>query len=275
MPRLVWKRASNTFSLWRYSDRIDAILASYPKSGRTWFRYILSSYIARLYKLEPAPDLHTMFRVLPNFDLDPVRGLPAFAFADHKPKPPLIAVSHLRYARRWFRSYPTVFMVRDPKDVLVSAYFHATRQKHRFSGDIDAFLVDPKQGISSLTEYLNGWAAGLSDRPHIVISYEKLSSDPVTETAKVLAFLGLEENPDMLNAAIETASFKRMLNLELKSGLPGHEYDRSDSENLRMRRGKVGGFGDYLTEAQIALIDDTCARNLTPEAKALLSRAVA
>ena len=53
-------------------------------------------------------------------------------------------------------------------------------------------------------------------------------------------------------------------------GIPAHEYDRTDSESLRMRRGQVGGFADYLNAEQIALIEQTCSRELTPAAKKLL-----
>ncbi|MBA4490064.1 sulfotransferase domain-containing protein [Paracoccus sp. S1E-3] len=272
IPRYVWKRATNSARLFFHIDRIDAVLASYPKSGRTWFRFILSSYLVRLFGLNPALDLYSTFTVMPNFDLDPERGLPAFGFADHKPPVPLIAVSHRPYSRLWFRQRPIIYMLRDPRDVLVSSYFHATRQKHRFSGDIDAFLNDPAQGIAALTGYLNGWAAGLRHNPHIVLSYEKLSQDPISETARVLDFLGVEVRPDLLADAVEAARFQNMQKLELSKGLPGHDYDRSDGESLRMRKGQVGGYVDYLSPAQIALIDAACDRRLNAEARALLAQ---
>ena len=221
IPRVAWKRVTNSARLFLQPDRIDAILASYPKSGRTWFRFILSSYLVSLFGLDPALDLHSTFTVMPNFDLDPARGLPAFGFADHLPPVPLIAVSHRPYSRLWFHQRPIVYMLRDPRDVLVSSYFHATRQKHRFSGDIDAFLNDPAQGVAGLTDYLNGWAAGLKHSPHIVLSYEKLSQDPISETARVLTFLGLEVKPNLLAAAVEAARFQNMQKLELSKGLPG------------------------------------------------------
>lgn len=253
-----------------YPNPIGGILASYPKSGRTWFRFILSSYLAKAFGLELTPDLHSMFKVMPNFDMESVRGLPAFVFADHRPRPPLIAVSHLPYSRLRFRTLPAIFMLRDPRDVMVSSYFHATRQKHRFRGDIGGFLRDPEQGVASLTSYLNGWSAGLHHRRHIVLSYENLSREPHAETARVLAFLGVEVRPRLLADAVEAAKFQNMQVLEQATGLPGHDYDRNDSESLRMRRGKVGGFADYLTAEQIEFIERTCDRELTAEARAIL-----
>src|SRR3546814_10093390 len=50
--------------------RADAFLVSYPKSGRTWLRYLLSCYFAESAKLGFEPDLTSTFRILPNFDRD-------------------------------------------------------------------------------------------------------------------------------------------------------------------------------------------------------------
>jgi alcohol sulfotransferase len=163
-------------------------------------------------------------------------------------------------------------MVRDPRDVMVSSYFHATRQKRRFEGDIGDFLRDREQGIRSLTRYLNGWSAGVRNRRHIVLSYEDLSRDPVGETARVLAFLRVEIKPQALSDAVEAAQFQNMRRLEQATGLPGHDYDRSDTESLRVRRGKVGGFADYLSAEQIEFIDATWARELTADTMAVLER---
>jgi len=275
LPGAAWRRVANAAGLALYFNRIDAVLVSYPKSGRTWFRFILSSYLARAFNLEFTPDLHSMFRVMPNFDMDPVRGLPAFAFSRHGPRPPLVPVSHLPYSRSRFRSFPAILMVRDPRDVMVSAYFHATRHKHRFHGGITEFLNDPEQGVTSLTRYLNGWASGLRQRRHVVVSYEHLSRDPQAETERVLAFLQIGLKPALVAEAVEAARFRNMQELEQAAGLPGHDYDRGDSESLRMRRGKVGGFADYLTAGQIDLIEATCHRELTAEARTILRQAAA
>ena len=88
------------------AGRADAFLISYPKSGRTWLRYLLSCYFAEVAELGFQPDLETMFRVLPNFDLDPIRGIGAFAGDVHRDNLPLVLVSHLPYKPRLFRDRP-------------------------------------------------------------------------------------------------------------------------------------------------------------------------
>lgn len=250
------------------ATRADAFLVSYPKSGRTWLRYLLSCYLAEVDELGFEPDLVTTFRVLPNFDRDPVRGVGAFVGGT-----PLVLVSHLAYTPRLFGGRPILFLVRDPRDVIVSAYFHATRHKGVFTGDMDAFLDDPAYGLPSLLSFLNGWAAILSKRRHLVVSYEHMMSEPRTAVTAILAFLGLEVRPDALDRAISLARFDRMRDRERVQGIPGHQYDRSDDQSLRMRSGRAKAFTEVLSPAQADTILDRCRTGLNPAARELLRAA--
>lgn len=161
-------------------------------------------------------------------------------------------------------------MIRDPRDVMVSAYYHQTHHKHRFSDNMSAFIRDDKLGISALVRYLNGWAAALKKCENVVISYEKLSKDAVSETGRVLTFLGCAIDKTALNAAVKAARFEAMRELELDGGIPGHEYDRSNANSLRMRRGKVHEYSEDLPLEEVLFIENYCAMHLTPGAKLLL-----
>lgn len=249
----------------------DSFLVSYPKSGRTWLRFLLSCYFADLAQLGFEPDLTTTFRVLPNFDRDPVRGIGAFVHNAGGDRLPLVLVSHLTYNPRLFLDRPVIFLVRDPRDVIVSAYFHATRHKKVFSGDIGAFLDDPTYGLPALFRFLNGWAEGLRGRRHILVSYERMQAEPEATVGGILSFLKMENHGDLLCKAIAAAQFDRMRDKERDQGIPGHDYDRSDTLSLRMRSGKTGGFAEWLAPAQAALILARCRRELTPRARAMLT----
>ncbi|MCV9999558.1 sulfotransferase domain-containing protein [Pararhizobium sp. YC-54] len=242
---------------------------SFPKSGRTWLRYILSFYFSAAFGKNDKTNLHNMFALVPNFDLDPVRGIPAFISQGAAGKVPMVVVSH--EARSQLPpKLPIIVMVRDPRDVLVSGYFHATRHKGRFSGSLSDFIDDPDYGMPKMISYLNGWAAGLSGRRHHIVSYENLSAAPVKEIEGVLHFLGCEIKPRVLQAAVDAGQFERMQEMEVAEGIPAHEYDRTDLQSMRMRKGLVGGFREYLNDDEIARIEAYCSRDLTPDAKNLL-----
>lgn len=264
----VARRIRKRVRLTSHAASADAFLVSYPKSGRTWFRFILSHYFAAVAGGCDPVDLRNMFSIVPNYDLDTVRGLPAFRFANGQI--PKVLVSHLDYRASRFLMRPVVMMVRDPRDVLVSAYFHATRHKHRFEGDIGAFIEDSDQGAPGLIHYLNGWAAGLKRRRHCILSYEDLSADPILQTRRVLEFLGCAVDRGSLEKAVTAAQFDAMQSRERVEGIPAHDYDRGDDESLRMRRGKAGGFLDYLSEQQADRIIGLCRSRLSPGAKDLL-----
>ena len=264
----VTRRIRKRVRLTSHAASADAFLVSYPKSGRTWFRFILSHYFAAVAGGCEPVDLHNMFSIVPNYDLDAVRGVPAFRFANGQI--PKILVSHLDYSTSRFLMRPVIMMVRDPRDVLVSAYFHATRHKHRFEGDIAAFIEDPTQGAPGLIHYLNGWAGGLKLRRHYILSYEDLSADPALHTRHVIEFLGRTVDDASLEKAVRAAQFDAMQSRERVEGIPAHDYDRGDDESLRMRRGKAGGFLDYLSEQQADRILELCRSGLSAGAKDLL-----
>ncbi|VVT22481.1 Sulfotransferase [Sphingomonas sp. EC-HK361] len=253
------------------AKRADAFLVSYPKSGRTWLRFLLSCYFAEVAKLGFEPDLITTFRVLPNFDRDPVRGIGAFAWGGTAQRLPLILVSHLGFAARLFLDRSVIFLVRDPRDVIVSAYFHATRHKKVFAGDIDAFLDNPTYGLPALFRFLNGWAGGLAARRHILVSYEEMLDGSEETVGAILRFVGVPVDGEALRRAIAAARFDRMRDKERDQGIPGHDYDRGDAQSMRMRSGKAGGFDELLTPEQSALILARCQRELSPRARALLA----
>jgi alcohol sulfotransferase len=267
-----WRRVEKRVRLTAHAAQADSFLISYPKSGRTWFRYILSHYLAAIAGVPEPVDLHNMFSIVPNFDLDPVRGIPGHRFHGTKSAIPTVLVSHLDYSLSLFLKRPVIMMVRDPRDVVVSAYFHATRHKHRFAGSLSDFIADRDQGLPAMIDYLNRWAAGLSNRAHLVLSYEELSADAERQTEAVLEFLSCPIDRQALRAAVEAGRFESMQARERAEGIPAHDYDRNDIESLRMRRGKAGGFRDYLDDAQVAEVERLCAAHLTTAGKRLVGR---
>jgi Sulfotransferase domain len=250
----------------------DAFIASYPKSGRTWLRFILANYLNDHFNLGLQLNLQSMFSVLPNENLSAERGLPAFRFRDRRGMP-LIVVSHARYQRRLFGRKRIIFLLRDPRDLMVSLYFHQTGHKKRFAGGLSEFLRDPGLGLINYIDYLNCWARALREHRHLVVGYEQLSSDPAAVCEAVLGCL--EHVPvegALVQRAVAAAQFDTMQALERKTGIPEHQYDRDDANSLRMRRGKVGGFRDYLSSEDVQYVESALAAHLSDEAQELLHR---
>ena len=265
------RRSNHDAKLQKRLGDVDAFLVSYPKSGRTWLRYLLSLYMARVYKLGFEPDLRSTFHILPNYDLDQERGLPSTEqYRDDDM--PLVAVSHRNYDADLFGRTPVIMLLRDPRDVLVSSYFHQTRHKHRFEGDIAEFLECDEYGAASIAEYHNDWAAGLAGRPSLIISYEDMSDDAHTVVRRVLEFLSIPVDEALLDEAVRKAQFDKMRKKEKQTGIPGHQYDREDADASRVRRGKVAGYTDYLGPQEDERVQAIFSQHLTDAAKVLYRR---
>ena len=94
----------------------DTFIVSYPKSGNTWFRFILSNLLRQ--SAEENIDFHSACRYVPDIEV-------------HHPE--LEALQRPRFIKshcpRLIEAYPRViYLVRDPRDVYVS-YFYYLRKK--------------------------------------------------------------------------------------------------------------------------------------------------
>jgi hypothetical protein len=270
-PSLLARRISSARSLSLVSDAATALLASYPKSGRTWLRFILAQYFLASRQYAPITT-QSMFTFAPNFDLDPVRGIPAFVRRSEEASFPLVPSTHLRFKPTLPSRLPVIFLIRDPRAVLISDYHHVTRHKMSFRGSIDDFLVDQDRGLSHYIKYMNSWATGLARHDHHIIYYEDLLADTESEVEKMLIFLDEPVNFKALQYAVENSSFEKLKALELAQGIPGHDYDRSDADALRIRKGQSDSFREELTIDQQKFIEDSCKSQLDRRMLARLER---
>lgn len=251
-----------------YGNKDPIFLCSYPKSGRTWFRFILANYLNAYYALDQELDLQSVFRIVPNHGWDNERGLPAYGY-NHNAEIPLFICSHINYDAATFGPYRRIFLLRTVYDVLVSDYFHVSRQRQNFEDNLGTFIREPA-GADKLIGYLNSWAPHLLTDQTCVLTYERLSDNTLGEVQKALAFADISMDVHLLEEAIARADFKKMREVELAKGIAGHQYDASDQEARRVRRGVVGGYTDYLSAEDQHYIQHACFTGLTDESLVLL-----
>jgi hypothetical protein len=243
-------------------------ICSYPKSGRTWLRFIIANYLSALYELDVTIDFHTVFTLIPNHEKDEKRGLAAYGYAQDE-RIPLIVSSHGSYGPQ-FAGHDVVFIIRSPMDVLVSSYFHDTRQWKSYNGDLKTYIRDKNFGLDRLIEYLNSWSAALEQHRALVLSYEEMQRDTVVAAKRTIGFLELPIVDEYVLRAIEASAIERMRELEAAHGIPGHEYDPADENARRVRKGKVGGYREYFSSGDEGWILRYCDERLSAMSKELL-----
>ena len=235
----------------------DALVISIPKSGRTWVRTFLCAYYCKKYGHEMTlePERYRDARI--------PRVIYSHDVFEHRTKADLwgrirgkylVPPLELRRARM-------LLLVRDPRDAFVSHYVQLTRRTQETAGELKGktmgeVLRDSKYGIDLIIETMNGWLKEFCRRPDfVVVRYEALRTEPEIHFRAVLGALG-ENMPDerAYAHALEFSNFDQMKKMETAGAFdskilqPG---DVHDPESFKVRRGKVGGYEDYLSPADL------------------------
>src|SRR5256714_4150542 len=257
-----------SFGRWNLSSRArelsggDAVVISVPKSGRTWVRTFLCAYFCK--------------RTGHPFTLRPDRYYdPAFSrmiFFTHFSELPIkcrlwerIRGKYLVPARELARAR-VILLVRDPRDAFVSLYMqlvHRTPEtpeelKQRSIGEV---LRDRRFGIMSIIKTMNNWFAEFGRRKNFtLVHYESLRAAPEKNFRAILATLG-EASPDAeaFRHALEFSDFANMQRLEAAGVFDSkilRSRDIQNPESFKVRRGKVGGYREYLSTEDQAFAAD-------------------
>jgi hypothetical protein len=249
----------------RRADEADVLFISFPKSGRTWFRTLWSAYWCKVAGIE--------------FDLR-VRGIPGMPhlYATHDRWTHLQEASAFKrllgqglIPPRAARDKPKALLVRDPRDVVVSLYFQMTKRsqvKRRYKPEsLKALVHHPAFGFATICDLMNGWYLewGGSDR-FAMFRYEDARADPEPVMRQWLRFFGVDPIDEAALAhAIAYSDFSAAKQREQAGAITDKMMaarNLDDGDSFKARRGKVGGFTDYLDAEDLAYCNQTMARLL-------------
>ena len=242
---------------WNLSSRArqlsggDALVVSIPKSGRTWVRTFLCAYysqkVGQPFTLQPE-QFPGVPRVLYTHDLFEERTK-----ADRWDK---LRGKYL-IPQRERRRCSIILLARDPRDAFVSLYIQLTRRTKETPEDLKTqsaaeLLRDPAFGIVSMVAVMNSWLTEWSPRRNfLLVRYETLREDPDAGFRPVLCLLGETTIDKKAFAhALEFSAFGNMKQMETAGAFDSkilRAGDTNDPESYKVRRGKVGGFADYLS----------------------------
>ena len=231
----------------------DVIILSIPKSGRTWLRAFLCAYFCRRFGLEFT--LRTGRYDLP--------GFPRIVFShdlfEHRTKGDRWDRVRGKYLvpRRELKRAKIVLLARDPRDCFVSLYLQLTRRDPNApvklrQKTVSEMLRDQKFGMRAIIGTMNHWVSEFSKRDNFtLVRYEALRASPAENFRDLLAVLG-EPSPDanIFQEALEFSRFENMQKLEAAGAFDSnilHPGDVRDPESFKVRRGKVGGYSEYLS----------------------------
>lgn len=234
-------------------------IVSYPKSGRTWLRLLIGKALCDTYA---APEQ----LMLDTYQLTQVAHLPRTHFThDFSSILGGFPYQHLPTNKQSYVDKKVLFVMREIKDVLVSSYFQATKRTGKFDGPISEFIRHDVYGVRKIVTFYNSWhAAQAIPQAFLLLRYEAMHADPHHALRQTLDFMGATAVSDeTIATAVQFASFSNMKKMEETGTFTDSKLrpaNRQDEESFKVRRGKIGGYTDYLSPEDIQYIDETIAQ---------------
>lgn len=195
---------------WRFDtiDRDDVYIVSFPRSGNTWLRFLLTALVhgdevdAALVD-RTVPDIH-------HSDPSVRPGVGPLWIKSHMPSSE--APSDIR----------VVYVVRRGLDAMTS-YHRYLQARRRLAEDVDLsrFLAEDDVWPCRWAEHVGGWLASLNERSDdtgLLVRYEDLVASTDEELARIADFLGLRATPEQVRRAVAASDRERMQREELRSG---------------------------------------------------------
>ncbi len=217
-------------------SRRDAFLVSYPKSGNTWLKFMLTDLLGGR-----EADLDNDSTVIA--DVGSHRSTPAVL-----PNGGRLIKSHEPYSgpqRRVYRK--AIHLIRDGRDVAVSYYYTLIRRglfEGKFSPFLRLFLAGGVDGYGPWHQHVSSWLGSplAANGSLLTLRYEDMLREPVEGLGATMKFLGAPVDAERAEETVRAYSADRMRERERSSQF----HERKKRRDIMFVR--TAGPGDW-TEA--------------------------
>jgi hypothetical protein len=225
----------------------DVFIISYPKSGNTWTRFL----VANLAFPHEQVNFANINRLVPELEALSKSELSRI------PRPRYLK-SHQYFDPRYRK---IVYIVRDPRDVVLSQYhFHRKRRLVQDGVPVEQFVTRFVAGSTSAYaswgENVAGWLATRHGRPDfLLLRYEDMMAQPALELAKLALFLGIAADVPRLEQVVALCSADQMRKLENQQAHLWSLTKNTRQDVPFVREAKAGGWKLNLPESSVAEIE--------------------
>ena len=239
---LIWLRH-------RGLDSDDVFLASYPRSGNTWTRFLLTEILS-----EESASFDNINQVIPEM------GIHARAKVK-LPNGGRLIKTHEPYRKEYRRA---VYLIRDFRDVVLSQYARERElglYQTEFGEYLEAYLDGRMSGFGAWQDHLPTWLdSPLAQSGNLlIIRFEEMRKNPEPSISRIVDFLGLPVDQNRVRAAIANNSVERMRAKENAA----QKLPKSTGEEGRfVRQGAVAGWRERFTDEQLKLVDQRAGKVL-------------
>ncbi len=254
-------------------------LASYPKSGNTWFRTFLSNLLKEKEETVSINHLHTDGIFSSRIILDSMTGIEASNLTPEeidRLRP--AAYNHLaeglpgnlyikvRDAFTYLddgspllgtRNAKAIYFLRNPLDVAVSFSNHSSCDLDTTinnMGDPEyVFCRNERRLANQLRQKLLTWSGhvqswtGAGELPVHTIRFEDMKLNPLETFTAAANFMELDYDAETVRRAVDASVFAKLQEAEKKEGF----HEKPYMVQAFFRRGEVGDWRLHLTERQV------------------------
>ncbi len=258
-------------------------LASYPKSGNTWFRVFLANLIEKNDKPVDINSLGSIPIASSRSVFDRITGLSSADLRHDE-------INRLRpavYEKMALQSKNSVFLkihdafiknidgnnlipehvskgiiyfIRNPLDVAVSFAHHSGISVNRMAPMMNdsehAFCSKEDRLYNQLTQKLLTWSGHVKSWteqkkiPVHILKYEDMCADSFATFKKAVSFAGLIFDDKDIEKALKYSSFDELQRQEQQNGFA----EKSSKSKMFFRKGKTGSWREEMNDEQIEII---------------------
>lgn len=244
--------------------RAEVLICWFPKTGGTWSRLLLHTALCKHFGVTGVEPLD--FDTLSDRDAR-IPRIRAF----HEDEPHWKRPDQLRTSKAKYKDKKVILLGRDPRDALVSHYFQMTKRFRVVdpATPIGEFLERESGSLKTWIRYHNIWAENRNaPKALLLVRYEDVHADPAAALRRMLDFIGVTGVSDEIIA--ESVAYNDIGELRKRETAGKHDHRQlrpgiaGDPDSFKARRGKLGGYVDYLSPEQIASINALVTRELDP-----------
>ncbi|HEX8815444.1 MAG TPA: sulfotransferase domain-containing protein [Terriglobales bacterium] len=217
----------------------DVFIGSYPRSGRTWSRFVLYEILTG--RESNFADVNATLQGVYSLS----HGIPVL------PNGGRVVNTHEAYRREYKKA---LVLVRDVRDVVLSEYAYLKGLEF-FDGTLDEFIprfcgVGGKvNGYGTWHSHVASWLdSPIAGTPNLLlVQYEELRRQPEEWFGRIVDFFGVHVTPERIAQAVAHNSIREMKEKERKQPqMRSGDFVRS---------GSIRGWRDKLTASQVKLVE--------------------
>ena len=198
----------------------DYFLASFPRSGNTWVRFLIANLYNTVKRSFDQIDFYNIHNIVPEYQSGDYPFWAEFpgVFKTHKKYIPLFKNS--------------ILLLRSPCDTLYS-YCDLLNKHKGLSISLEETVLHETYGVRAIVEHADSFIKNCENL--LIIMYEKLHHNPGKEMRKICDFLNLNVPADIIKHAVRKSSFRVMEKTEIEKGR------KIGNRNFKhIRSGKIG-----------------------------------